>query len=1071
MAEDQVNIQRLVVSLEANMKKYDNAMAKSLQQTTAITSTMDRMLKQTGGNFENTMAKFSKPIKMNLPTQELGNFERKLLGLHIKELNFEGLKSGLTGLLAAFGVAEIAKFSDEWTNAKNRIASAGIEAAKIPLVMENIAGIAERSRNSIESTATVYASMTRAAQEFGASQTAVATVTETVTKALATSGATTQEIKGALVDLTQGMQRGVLQGQELRALLGEVPAIAQAIAKEFGVSVGQVKQLGEEGKLTAERVFNAIEKSAPAIDAVFASTKPTIEQAMTLLENSAAKYVGTSGVFGAATAGTTTAIQTLAKNFDTVANGASALGLVIATRLVSSGLTPMLANFGAAARAAIATAPALNMVNVAIGAAAAQAQAGALAVRGLSAVLGLIGGPVGAIILGTTAAIGYMAVQSERAKESASQYAKTLDQIKHAADSAAYGVKGLGEAIESTGQKSNAEAINNYRKAIEQADATTKGLENSLRNIESGLGSWSASFRFGADAAKEGGAIVQRALEGDSNAALEAKAQIAALANLNPNFQGLADSLMPILTQLEAVRAAAAKMRAELATIGTSGPQHPAADSGDRMAARNKAATDSALANRMLSSEGDEGYKADQRAKEITKDIKEKTGATLDYSQALRQANREIAAETPVSKGRKGPKSDADKHAEAIKREILSLQEEERTTQAETAAIGLSNSAKRTAIELAKLKISATSKEGQEIGGLISKIEQEKQAQERLKASAEGLAELKGYTSNSIQTALDDIILKGGNAKDVLNSLAQSFQKAMLDGVLFGNGPLGKLLGGGGEGGGIFGQILGGGQGGKGEQNGGGGIMGLFAGLLGQGGGAQTKPNQTNNISVTNNIEGAAQYVAGGLSGLLSSLFGGGTSGGAGGVSAGPFSGMLTSLFNLFHDGGIVGAGGGAMRAASPAIFSGAPKFHSGLLSNETPAILQHGEEVLTKVQQQKRNNLISGLANNAGSFNSSAIMDKSHAMLQSAYSSSARIAAGVAAGIAGNTGNGGGDLHVVVNNSAGANISTKESQGIGGQRQLQIMVENMVADSVAGNGTVARTFQNRYGLNRSGGR
>lgn len=54
-----------------------------------------------------------------------------------------------------------------------------------------------------------------------------------------------------------------------------------------------------------------------------------------------------------------------------------------------------------------------------------------------------------------------------------------------------------------------------------------------------------------------------------------------------------------------------------------------------------------------------------------------------------------------------------------------------------------------------------------------------------------------------------------------------------------------------------------------------------------------------------------------------------------------------------FHGGGIVGSGDGFRRNISPAAFSLAPRFHSGgvvgLRSNEVPAILERGEEVLTR--------------------------------------------------------------------------------------------------------------------------
>jgi len=80
---------------------------------------------------------------------------------------------------------------------------------------------------------------------------------------------------------------------------------------------------------------------------------------------------------------------------------------------------------------------------------------------------------------------------------------------------------------------------------------------------------------------------------------------------------------------------------------------------------------------------------------------------------------------------------------------------------------------------------------------------------------------------------------------------------------------------------------------------------------------------------------------------LVSSAMGGG-GGGAGGVG-----GTIASFIGkMFHDGGVVGQGGTA-RAVDSSWFANATRYHTGgiagLRPNEMPAILQKGEEVLTR--------------------------------------------------------------------------------------------------------------------------
>lgn len=89
---------------------------------------------------------------------------------------------------------------------------------------------------------------------------------------------------------------------------------------------------------------------------------------------------------------------------------------------------------------------------------------------------------------------------------------------------------------------------------------------------------------------------------------------------------------------------------------------------------------------------------------------------------------------------------------------------------------------------------------------------------------------------------------------------------------------------------------------------------------------------------------------------IFNALSGGapGGSGGAGGFLSGLIGG-------LFHGGGVVGGKGGRGRAVSSAMFANASRYHgggiAGLKPDEVPAILQRGEEVLTRADARHRNN------------------------------------------------------------------------------------------------------------------
>ena len=58
--------------------------------------------------------------------------------------------------------------------------------------------------------------------------------------------------------MAQALASGTLQGDELRSILEGLPTLAQALARELGVSIGELRKLGSEGKLTADTVFPAL---------------------------------------------------------------------------------------------------------------------------------------------------------------------------------------------------------------------------------------------------------------------------------------------------------------------------------------------------------------------------------------------------------------------------------------------------------------------------------------------------------------------------------------------------------------------------------------------------------------------------------------------------------------------------------------------------------------------------------------------------------------------------------------------------------------------------------------------
>jgi hypothetical protein len=84
----------------------------------------------------------------------------------------------------------------------------------------------------------------------------------------------------------------VLQGDELRSVLENMPLLAEALAKQLGVGIGELRKLGSEGKLTADRVFPALLRATEDLGAQLDKAPLSLSRAFGQLQ------VATDGFLG-----------------------------------------------------------------------------------------------------------------------------------------------------------------------------------------------------------------------------------------------------------------------------------------------------------------------------------------------------------------------------------------------------------------------------------------------------------------------------------------------------------------------------------------------------------------------------------------------------------------------------------------------------------------------------------------------------------------------------------------------------------------------------------------------------
>ncbi|MCO7055088.1 tape measure protein [Pseudomonas juntendi] len=201
--------------------------------------------------------------------------------------------TGLAGpIAAAFSVAKIAAAAEQYVNLTNRLRLVTEGSEQLAFAQESVYQVAQNSRQTLEVTAQVYQRVAQNARQLGLDFADVASVTETVAKTVALSGASTQAADAAMVQFGQALASGTLRGDELNSIMEQTPALAQAIARGLGVTIGQLRAMGAEGKLTSAAVVQALQNQKDKVDELSSAMTLTVGQAITSFNNALITTVG-----------------------------------------------------------------------------------------------------------------------------------------------------------------------------------------------------------------------------------------------------------------------------------------------------------------------------------------------------------------------------------------------------------------------------------------------------------------------------------------------------------------------------------------------------------------------------------------------------------------------------------------------------------------------------------------------------------------------------------------------------------------------------------------------------------
>lgn len=202
-------------------------------------------------------------------------------------------------LNAAAAVAAVASVGKAVKNVTSNIVEMGNQWGQTTAMLKNAVGATGDYQDSLETSLKYANKVGVATDDFIQSASRLRTLapevvsnygdaarfTKLLDENMISTGASTQEASSAMRQITQALGKGIVNGDELNSIMENSPQIARMLAKHLNASVGDLKQLGKEGKISGQALYDTVLENADAIEKQFAAMPVTADRAWNSIKN------------------------------------------------------------------------------------------------------------------------------------------------------------------------------------------------------------------------------------------------------------------------------------------------------------------------------------------------------------------------------------------------------------------------------------------------------------------------------------------------------------------------------------------------------------------------------------------------------------------------------------------------------------------------------------------------------------------------------------------------------------------------------------------------------------------
>ena len=204
----------------------------------------------------------------------------------------QALASLRNTIVAAFSVREIVQAANVMIGVENRMNALTGSATETASAMNHMRRIASDSRSDFDAVAMLFTRLALATEHLGATQKDVADATQTVANTFIIAGSHAQEANNSARQLAQGLASGALRGDELRSVMENNTILTKMLAEGLNMTVGELREFGHAGKLTAETVMPVLIKGTKETNEQISKMPMTLGQAGVALRNNFQFMIG-----------------------------------------------------------------------------------------------------------------------------------------------------------------------------------------------------------------------------------------------------------------------------------------------------------------------------------------------------------------------------------------------------------------------------------------------------------------------------------------------------------------------------------------------------------------------------------------------------------------------------------------------------------------------------------------------------------------------------------------------------------------------------------------------------------